>query len=243
MKPFFIVGAPRSGTTMLRDMLKNENYYSPEETHFYRWSEPFGSKAFESHYQNNKTLKLHREIDGVNDEEFFLLYNRCNTRKEFNDQYCQLVADKKGASTWFEKTPQNIYLLPLLAAQHPEKVVIHIHRNPYDVIKSLMIGKVIKVSEIIGATNYWLESMQIIEAVKPYLGNRLVEISYENLVDKKEEELLKLEQAVGYKVSEAAYQKLASRISNPSEFFSREQLDIINELCKKYMDIHGYELK
>jgi|26BtaG_2_1085354.scaffolds.fasta_scaffold36938_1 hypothetical protein len=241
MKPFFIVGAPRSGTTMLRDMLKNDKYYSPEETHFYRWSEPFGSKAYFFHYKNNVTLNKHREIDGVSDEVFWQLYEGCFTRKDLNDRYCSLVANSKSAQTWFEKTPQNIYLLPLLAVQQHEKIIIHIYRSPYDVIKSLMVGKVLKVSELIGATNYWLESMQIVEAVKPYLGDRLVEICYEDLVGKKEAEVLKLEKAVGYKVSDAAYQKLASRISNPSEFFSREQLDIINEICNPYIDVYEYK--
>lgn len=243
MKPFFIVGAPRSGTTMLRDMLKNDQYYSPEETHFYRWSEPFGSKAYFFHYKNNVTLNRHREIDGISDEVFWQLYDGCLTRKDLNDRYCSLVANSKGAQNWFEKTPQNIYLLPLLAVQQHEKTIIHIYRSPYDVIKSLMVGKVLKVSELIGATNYWLESMQIVEAVKPYLGGRLVEICYEDLVGKNEAELAKLESAVGYKVSDAAYQDLKYTPSSPQDFFNSNQLSLINKLCKKYMDIYGYKFK
>ena len=42
--PFFVLGCVRSGTTMLRDALRMHPHLAcPEETHFFRWGEPFGS--------------------------------------------------------------------------------------------------------------------------------------------------------------------------------------------------------
>ena len=55
--PFFILGCVRSGTTMLRNALRlHPNLASPEETHFYRWGEPFGSVALNRMLANNPVL-------------------------------------------------------------------------------------------------------------------------------------------------------------------------------------------
>ncbi|GIR70801.1 MAG: hypothetical protein CM15mP74_20520 [Halieaceae bacterium] len=72
--PFFVVGCVRSGTTLLRDLLRQHpNLDSPEETHLFRWPHPFGTVDFTHIQEHNETLRAHREIDGV-DEQQFLLY-------------------------------------------------------------------------------------------------------------------------------------------------------------------------
>ena len=46
--PFFVLGCVRSGTTLLRDILRQHpRLESPEETHFFRWSDPYGSPRYE----------------------------------------------------------------------------------------------------------------------------------------------------------------------------------------------------
>src|SRR5688572_15305042 len=61
--PFFVLGCVRSGTTMLRDALRmHPNLACPEETHFFRWGEPYGTEAMSRSLSNNAVLKKHREI-------------------------------------------------------------------------------------------------------------------------------------------------------------------------------------
>ena len=69
--PVFILGCVRSGTTMLRNILRmHPHLASPEETHFFRWPEPFGTDAFARIVSSNPVLKRHREIDGITEQEF-----------------------------------------------------------------------------------------------------------------------------------------------------------------------------
>ncbi|XGA79224.1 sulfotransferase [Halomonas sp. CH40] len=243
IEPFFLLGAPRSGTTMLRDLFKQiDDLYSPEETHVFRWAAPFRGGEYDSIYANNKTLKYHRELDGISNELFYELYNSSISRKNFNDKYCQKVAEIKGKKYWFEKTPQNIYGLPLIAEQYPNAKILHIIRHPYDVIKSLMVGKVIKVDEIVGAANYWAESIAIVQTLKPFLGERLVEIKYESLVTNPKEvfgeivEKLSLDTSFDFDFSHLKYKNV-----DYGQYFSNEEFEIIHSICDKYIDLHNYD--
>ncbi|HNE26739.1 MAG TPA: sulfotransferase, partial [Pseudomonadales bacterium] len=60
--PFFILGCVRSGTTLLRDILRiHPRLESPEETHFFRWADPYASPRYERNYVGVKLFKNHRD--------------------------------------------------------------------------------------------------------------------------------------------------------------------------------------
>lgn len=243
MDPFFILGAPRSGTTMLRDCFKKvENVYSPEETHFFRWSCPFRGNEFNSIYRNNKVLLKHREIDGVSDEEFDNIVNSSLTKKEVTDKYCFLVSEKKGCVSWFDKTPQNVYGLPLIAEQYPDSKIVHIVRNPYSVIKSLLVGKVLKVDDVVGAANYWAESVSIVNVMKPYLKERLIEVKYEDFVLTPDALFKVMCEELNVPLSKVDLSDVGFSPGSESgfDFFSSESVDIIKKICGKYMSVYGY---
>ncbi|MBO6635520.1 MAG: sulfotransferase, partial [Parvibaculum sp.] len=69
--PFFILGCVRSGTTLLRDILRTSaRLECPEETQYYRWGQPFGNNGFINHVLKPPLLKRHRKMDKV-DETLF----------------------------------------------------------------------------------------------------------------------------------------------------------------------------
>lgn len=243
MKPIFIVGAPRSGTTMLRDLFKQlPDFYSPEETHFYRWAAPFRGNEYNFIYKNNGILRKHREMDGVSEDEFWGLIEMCYTRREFNDAYCDLVAKKKGAKYWIEKTPQNIFGLPLLLEQYSDAAIVHIVRHPYDVVKSLLVGKVLKVDDVVGAANYWVESVSIFNKLKPLFSEQSIEVKYEDLTMTPIEVMRKIENSLGIKLTSIDTNELSLKTSVYDEYYTSEQMSTINKICSKYMKIYGYEL-
>lgn len=241
ISPFFIIGAPRSGTTMLRDVFKQIDFlYSPEETHIFRWAAPFKSNEYDFIYENNGILRKHRELDGVSDEVFEDIYNNSLTKQEFTQNYCQKVTEIKGKTHWFEKSPQNVYGLPVIASQYPDAKIIHIVRNPYDVIKSLCVGKVIKVDNIVGAANYWAESVAIVNLLKPVLQKTLFEVQYEQLLLKPHKTLSSMSSFLNINFSDFDFKHLKIREPKRQEYFSTVEFEIINKICGKYMDLYNY---
>lgn len=185
-KPFFIVGSPRSGTTMLRDILKgHDNLFCPEESHFYRWAHPFKSKPFLHSYTKNQTLIKHREIDGVSEETFKEIYRVSRNRKELQDAYMACFLEAKGApdARWFDKTPQNSFGCHLLAADYPGSKFIHIVRNPLNVVASLKKGVIIKEHNFLASVNHWLEPVKSLIMLQKLMPKRVMLIKYEELIE------------------------------------------------------------
>ena len=184
--PFFIVGSVRSGTSLLRDLLRQHpNLHSPEETHFFRWPHAFGSIDFNLIQERDETLKLHRELDGVSEDGFSQLLRNAKTRRELQDGYAGLFLEAQGVGSgrWFDKTPQNIYGLTLLSAVYPEAKFVCIVRHPLNVIASLKRGKVMAAHSLTAAINTWLEADLIAQQFQAAWPGRLHIITYEALTE------------------------------------------------------------
>lgn len=159
--PFFLVGCVRSGTTLLRDILRmHPRLEGAEESHFFRWSDPFATPRYTALYKNNGDLKESRRLDQITEEEFFSIFTSAQNRKELQDAYCKLYLAKQRnpSGRWFDKTPQNIYGLFLLKEAYPEATFVHIHRNPLNVAASLRKGVVMPSMTLTAAINYWNDS-------------------------------------------------------------------------------------
>jgi hypothetical protein len=193
--PFFILGCVRSGTTMLRDFLRlHPRLECPEETHFFRWADPFSSPRYDRNYIAMKIFDRHRKMDGISNLEFFEAKERSANRKEFSDNYGQLYLNAKQnpAGRWFDKTPQNIYGIFLISHMYPAAKFIHIHRHPLNVVASLVEGRVMAKHSVKGAVNYWMESMILMHEYKKINHSRVFELPYEALVKNPIDELKKL---------------------------------------------------
>jgi len=116
---FFILGSVRSGTTLLRDLLKTHpNLICPEETHMFRWGEPFASSEYLHMNKVADTLLLHRKMDGVEESKFLQILDDSRDRSDFMLKYMDLFkqAQNNTSARCFDKTLQNVYGLPLILA-------------------------------------------------------------------------------------------------------------------------------
>lgn len=243
--PFFIAGCARSGTTILRDLLRRVPHLEcPEETHFYRWPDPFRTKRYGLYFQNIKLFARHRQLDGIRDQEFVDILESSFTRAELMERYARLHCERRGnpGARWFDKTPQNVYGILMIAAQFPASPIVHIHRNPLNVIASLLTGKVMPKQSFPGAVNYWLESAQIMDQFRRGSPQRLLDVSYERLGAEPESVLREILAFVGEDPNQVRIQ--ASDVHPEKnkylEVLSPEQVAEACRRCEPYMSRLGY---
>jgi hypothetical protein len=185
-RPLFIVGAVRSGTTLTRDLLRRvPNFICPEESHFFRWAEPFRTPHSLQPYRNNNLLRKHREIDGVHAEDFERILTSSRSKADLQRNYITAFARAKGITgpyRWFDKTPQNVYGAPLIAQQLPKARFLHLVRNPLNMVASVQLGRQVKIPDIHGACNYWIEAVMIMATVEAAYPDRVLTMRYEDLI-------------------------------------------------------------
>jgi hypothetical protein len=246
-KPFFIIGCVRSGTTLLRNVLrKHPNLASPEETHFFRWSDPFGTDAGVKTLLNNQVLKKHRELDGITEEEFQDLVHRSVSRADLYEKYMKryIEKNKPEAKRWFDKTPQNVYGSSMMAAEFPGSKILHIVRNPLDVVSSLRIGNVVRVPNLTGACGYWNEAAEILFVLKRAFPEMVYEVKYEDFTRNLLPELEKVLDFIGEDYTPEYFRGIAAKPKQHEHktLFSREELDVISRLCGQWAEQYGYTL-
>ncbi len=194
VRPLFIVGCVRSGTTLVRNLLRRQpDVICPEETHYFRYAEPFRpTQAVQ--LRNSPTLRKHREIDGITPEDFEKMLQNSRSRGDLMRHHVHHMAQARGLENykWFDKTPQNVYGIPLICAEFPNARFLHLVRNPLNVVASLKLGKVMKVPDTIGACNYWIEAVTIIRQLAPFLRDSLLELRYEDFTSEPVENMRKL---------------------------------------------------
>ena len=243
--PFFIVGCVRSGTTLLRDVLRNHpGLAAPEETHFFRWAEPFGGIPYRKMVSDNRVLKRHRELDGIEESDFLKILDQSISRADLYRRYMRLYIEtnKPGARRWFDKTPQNVYGAAMIASEMPGARFMHIVRHPLDVVSSLRIGKVMKVQNIVGACNYWNEAAGIISVLKRAYPKRVYEVKYEDFTINP---LIETEKVLGF-LREDFDPKLYRHIKTEprrhehEKLFSEQELSQIQRLCHQWGAHYGY---
>lgn len=180
MHPLFLLGCPRSGTTIIRNYIKaRTKLISPEETYYYRWSFPFGSSEFLNQV-NSALSKMHRSIDNVDESEFQDLLRRASSRKELLLGHIRLMAGEQ--ALWFEKTPQHVYAAPLLKADFPNARLVFIFRNPLNACASLYQGRQVNVGSLTGSIAYWKESYSIYKVLHNAIQG-ITLLKYEDFVD------------------------------------------------------------
>ena len=142
--PIFIVGCPRSGTTLLRNLLRSHpNLTFPRESYFiptfYRsYGDP--RDAAEARRLAKRILKLRwvRSWGMPMDAEAFA---DCRTFREVVCRLYETWARKQDKLRWGDKTPHYVTELPILLKLFPGAKIIHIYRDGRDVALSWIHGR------------------------------------------------------------------------------------------------------
>jgi len=232
---------------MLRNALRTHpNLAAPEETHFYRWTEPFGTEIFLRQLSKNTTLVKHRAIDGVSEERFASILSGSCTRRQLYQRYmaAYMKCSKPDAKRWFDKTPQNVYGAAMLAADFPRSHFVHIVRNPLDVVLSLRAGAVMKIDSLVGASNYWRESVTNLHTLKRAFPRRVLELRYEEFNSDPRGHAERLLNFVGEPVVPGFMDGFVSRPKSYDHHAALDpsQIATVRRICGKWARAYGYEI-
>ena len=137
--PIFIVGCPRSGTTLLRDLLRSHPHLTfPNESHFIpRLFRAYGDPQNEREARRLATIILKMtwvRAWGLSLAPSF--FADCRSYREVLSRLYEAWMRKEGKIRWGDKTPLYVAEIPTLLEIFPPSKIIHIYRDGRDVALS-----------------------------------------------------------------------------------------------------------
>jgi hypothetical protein len=198
VKPFFIVGAARSGTTLLRRILTAnpgihippENYALPHVVEAYRrncnlpWKDLVRlslsylefQKDFETYQISLRPLMFEllemppseRSLAGIIDR-----FYRFHARQQGNS-----------VRTWGDKTPSNVYYLDRILKPFPQARILNLVRDGVDVVHSMLEYNL--APDLPGAARRWRKAINNAQQFARHYPDNILNVRYEDLVSKPE---------------------------------------------------------
>jgi len=199
MKRLFLVGCPRSGTTLLQSLLAAySQVVSFPESHFYNTmtTSRFGlrqlglaSPRIRAKFSGFLKLIGHPEMQRY--LPFFAL-----SRRQYSRAFIAVldaVARQQNKQAWLEKTPRHLHYIDDISAFVPESKFIHLVRHGEDVVASLYEvanqypdrWPSIPTDDVAGCVDRCVDRwVQCIRLSRRYVGvpNHMV-VKYEHLVE------------------------------------------------------------
>ncbi len=228
---FFIVGAPRSGTTLLQNMLSaHSKIHIPPETEFFMSAAPAIDRANERGDEEAALSALRRWVDGQRFQDQGLdgdgLINEAKsagaamTSGAAFSAFIAMVQSDSGKPRVGEKSPHHYRHIEIILRSVPEAQFIHIVRDPRDVIASRL-----RMSWSTGShfaiAREWNAMAELHDRYCSQLSqSAYVTVRYEDLIEDPEHELRKLTSFLGESYEE---QMLMYDRESTAQFTNREE--------------------
>ncbi len=210
--PIFIVGLPRTGTTLTERIIGSHSQVrSIAETFFMQMAV--------RHESGVKT--------GVNMSPEIV--NAAAQRPPANiaDRYFDAVRYKFGDEPMFiEKLPENYLYLGFIAKGMPDARMVHLRRHPLDACFAMFKQSYFRYAYTLDDVGrYYVAYNRLMEHWRSLLGDRLIEVTYEDLVSNQEQETRKLLDRLGLEFENACleFEKNTAASSTASAVQVRER--------------------
>jgi hypothetical protein len=190
--PIFIIGCPRSGTSLLAKLLEPTIYGSPVETHFitkfYNKLSRYGhlkekrnfTKLTRAILRQRPVMqwRLHVNIDRL------WRHSKTYDYQELVHNLCMMRFNALGKQSWGDKTPHYILHLNIINDLFPDSKYLYIVRDGRDVALSLL-KKPWGQNNIYACAEYWKKCNELSETIQliQKRGN-LLNIKYETLLER-----------------------------------------------------------
>ncbi len=180
-KVIFICGMPRSGTTLIEQILSSHNNVSGAGELYYL------QQVITKNFIKDNTLNKKKIIENLNLKHNQIYHDYCNLLKIHNFN-SEIITDK---------APQNFRWIGFIKLFFPNSKIVHCTRNPKDTCLSLFknsfgsseMNWVYSQEDIANYHNLYSKLMKF---WKDKMPNDVYDINYENLIKNKDIEINKL---------------------------------------------------
>lgn len=144
MKKVFVVGCPRSGTTLVQSYLgARSDTFTLKETHFFPNIRRVGKrKIFDYLFLSQSRvlrafglIAAHNKLLHQYDPHTVTTFR---SAVRFFDQMMSGEAQTRGKEVWLEKTPSHMFYIPLIKRHLPSVQFVHVLRDGRDVVASMV---------------------------------------------------------------------------------------------------------
>lgn len=202
-RPIFVIGCPRSGTTLLTLMLSSHSRIAiPPETRFllsvFRRRPQFGDLRLKENRRRLARAVLHKKGTkfrqmGLNDERVRkeIVTGPPTIGSALSVPY-RLYAMDRGKARWGDKRPSYFRHIAVIRALFPRAQIVHIVRDPRDCAGSLKRMRWWRHGTV-GAAATWVHAIdQASSARRSLPADAFTELRYEDLVAQPRTELERL---------------------------------------------------
>ncbi|HSD68149.1 MAG TPA: sulfotransferase, partial [Woeseiaceae bacterium] len=182
--PIFIVGLPRSGTTLTERIVSSHSRVrSISETFFMQMAVRLESGVQTSDSMNADVIRAAAA---------------CKP-ESIAGRYFDAIRYKLGDEPMFvEKLPENYLYLGFIAKGMPDARMVHLRRNPMDSCFAMFKQSYFRYAYTLDDVGrYYVAYSRLMEHWRTLLGDRLIEVTYEDLVSNQEHETRVLLERLG----------------------------------------------
>jgi hypothetical protein len=224
--PVFVVGVPRSGTTFLAQSLgRHPNLWNiPRETQF--------MPGFFVWLEQGVALPAGQRV---------------RIAQEFLGGWLGAVARRSGKPRVVEKTPLNVLVINWLLACFPDAQVVHIHRDPRDVVASIRTSEQLRLNRpsVPFAAQLWRDLVcAAVAKGNQAAPGRYAQVRYEDLVANPGLELGRLLAFLGERVEPVLSHVLEAtdhtRLERWRDVLTPPEVDTVERTCAEVMAELGY---
>lgn len=231
-RPVFIVGCPRSGTTLLYHMLLSAGGFAiyRTETHVFSMLAPkFGDLSHPRHRQKllHEWLKSkYFHLSGLHAQDVQDRILQCRNWGDFLRVVMEDIARSQNVNRWAENTPEHVLYLEMIKETIPDALIIHLVRDPRDAALSLnKLGWVRpypwdRENGLLVAGLYWEWLVQNGRRFGHDLGPDYMELHFEQLVGQPVETLARLSRFVQHELDYEKIRRVAiGSVGEPNTSF------------------------
>jgi Sulfotransferase family len=203
--PVFVVGSPRSGTSLVVALLLTSGEFPIGQVESFlleRYPLRFGDLAsarnrrrFVSHWLTTKQFRR----SCLDAQEFAATASaHATSYSEFLGLFFDAIAQRQGKRRWLEKTPSHVFHVRKLLADFPTARVIHVVRDGRDVAASkrkqgwVQTRSSNRTVQLIHAAKAWEQAVLAASAFAPGASVRYLEVRYEDIVENTQSALARI---------------------------------------------------